>query len=81
MATTNTLETIKSMSDLKTLVRAVEVAGLTDTLESHGPITLFAPTDEAFRSLPAGTLEGWLIDSPKLRSILSLSRRQSEDRA
>ena len=67
----NTLETVKSMSDLNTLLRAVEVAGLTDTLRSQGPITLFAPTDEAFRNLPAGTLEGWLIDSPKLRSILN----------
>jgi len=59
------------MSDLKTLLRAVEVAGLTDTLRSQGPITLFAPTDEAFRNLPVGTLEGWLVDSPKLRSILN----------
>jgi uncharacterized surface protein with fasciclin (FAS1) repeats len=67
----NTLEIIESMSDHKTMLRAVEVAGLTDTLRSQGPITLFAPTDEAFRNLPAGTLEGWLVDSPKLRTILS----------
>jgi uncharacterized surface protein with fasciclin (FAS1) repeats len=67
----NILETVKSMSDLNTLLRAVEVAGLTDTLRSHGPITLFAPTDEAFRNLPERTLEGWLADSPKLRIILS----------
>jgi uncharacterized surface protein with fasciclin (FAS1) repeats len=67
----NTLETIESMSELKTLLRAVEVASLTDTLRSQAPITFFAPTDEAFRNLPAGTLEGWLIDSPKLKSILS----------
>jgi uncharacterized surface protein with fasciclin (FAS1) repeats len=79
MPTTNTLEVIKSMSDLKMLLRAVDTAGLTNTLSGQGPITLFAPTDEAFRNLPAGTLEGWLVDSPKLKSILNYHIVNRED--
>ncbi|MDE1160950.1 MAG: fasciclin domain-containing protein [Acidobacteriaceae bacterium] len=41
----------------KTLVAAVKAAGLVDTLNSPGPFTVFAPTDEAFAKLPAGTVE------------------------
>jgi uncharacterized surface protein with fasciclin (FAS1) repeats len=41
----------------KTLVAAVKAAGLVDTLESAGPFTVFAPTDDAFAKLPAGTVE------------------------
>jgi len=41
----------------KTLVAAVKAAGLVDTLNSPGPFTVFAPTDEAFDKLPAGTVE------------------------
>ena len=40
-----------------TLVAAVKAAGLVDTLKGPGPFTVFAPTDEAFAKLPAGTLE------------------------
>ncbi|MFM9144262.1 MAG: fasciclin domain-containing protein, partial [Phycisphaerales bacterium] len=40
----------------QTLVAAVEAAGLADLLRSEGPFTVFAPTDEAFAALPAGTL-------------------------
>ncbi len=40
----------------KTLVAAVKAAGLVDTLESAGPFTVFAPTDSAFKKLPAGTV-------------------------
>jgi transforming growth factor-beta-induced protein len=43
-----------------TLVAAVQAAGLVDTLKSEGPFTLFAPTDEAFAKLPAGTVEDLL---------------------
>jgi uncharacterized surface protein with fasciclin (FAS1) repeats len=43
-----------------TLVAAVEAAGLVDTLKGEGPFTLFAPTDEAFATLPAGTVEDLL---------------------
>ncbi len=43
-----------------TLVAAVEAAGLVDTLKSEGPFTVFAPTDDAFAKLPAGTVEDLL---------------------
>ena len=43
--------------DHKTLVAAVKAAGLVDTLNSPGPFTVFAPTDEAFAKLPAGTVD------------------------
>lgn len=46
-----------SAGSFKTLVAAVQAAGLVETLKSKGPFTVFAPTDEAFAKLPAGTLE------------------------
>jgi uncharacterized surface protein with fasciclin (FAS1) repeats len=45
-----------------TLVAAVSAAGLVDTLKSPGPFTVFAPTDDAFAALPAGTIEALLAD-------------------
>lgn len=56
--------------NFKTLVAAVQAAGLVDTLKGAGPYTVFAPTDEAFAKLPAGTVDGLLKDVPKLKSIL-----------
>ncbi|TVP56464.1 MAG: fasciclin domain-containing protein [Gemmatimonadales bacterium] len=53
-----------------TLVRAVEAAGLTETLEGEGPFTVFAPTDGAFADLPDGTLEALLEDTDALAQIL-----------
>jgi uncharacterized surface protein with fasciclin (FAS1) repeats len=53
-----------------TLVAAVEAAGLVDTLKGEGPFTVFAPTDDAFATLPAGTVEGLLADVPALTDIL-----------
>lgn len=53
-----------------TLVAAVQAAGLLDTLLGPGPYTLFAPTDEAFGKLPAGTVEALLNDVPTLANIL-----------
>ena len=55
-----------------TLVAAVQAAGLVDTLKSEGPFTVFAPTDEAFAALPAGTVEGLLEDPEALAAILTL---------
>jgi len=52
------------------LVAAVQAAGLVDTLSSEGPFTVFAPTDDAFAVLPAGTVEGLLADIPALTDIL-----------
>ena len=53
-----------------TLVTAVQAAGLVDTLKSEGPFTVFAPTDDAFAALPAGTVEGLLNDIPALTDVL-----------
>ncbi len=55
----------------KTLVAAVQAAGLVETLSSAGPFTVFAPTDEAFAKLPAGTVEALLKDKAKLTAILT----------
>jgi uncharacterized surface protein with fasciclin (FAS1) repeats len=65
------LETAKSIGDLRMFVQSVEAAGLTDTLKSQGPFTVFAPRDEAFRNLPIGTLEGIQKDLPRLKSVLN----------
>ena len=54
----------------KTLATALTAAGLIDTLKGDGPFTVFAPNDEAFAKLPAGTLDGLLKDIPKLTAIL-----------
>lgn len=48
-----------------TLVAAVQAAGLVDTLKGEGPFTVFAPTDEAFAKLPAGTLDNLLKPANK----------------
>ena len=53
-----------------TLVAAVQAAGLVDALKGEGPLTVFAPTDEAFAALPAGTVEALLADIPALTDIL-----------
>lgn len=53
-----------------TLVTAVQAAGLEQTLRSDGPFTVFAPTDDAFDKLPAGTVSSLLRDLPTLRDIL-----------
>jgi len=56
----------------KTLVAAVKAAGLVETLQGKGPFTVFAPTDEAFAKLPAGTLDDLLKpeNKDKLKGIL-----------
>ena len=53
----NIVENAINSNDHKTLVAAVKAAGLVETLEGAGPFTVFAPTDEAFNMLPAGTVE------------------------
>lgn len=56
-----------------TLVAAVKAAGLVQTLQGSGPFTVFAPTDDAFAKLPAGTIESLLLpeNKGKLASILT----------
>ncbi len=53
-----------------TLVAALQAAGLVDALKADGPLTVFAPTDDAFAALPAGTVEALLADIPTLTNIL-----------
>ncbi|AFZ23286.1 secreted/surface protein with fasciclin-like repeats [Cylindrospermum stagnale PCC 7417] len=55
----------------KTLVAAVQAAGLVETLKSPGPFTVFAPTDDAFAKLPPGTIKTLLQNIPQLARILT----------
>ncbi|MCA3452891.1 MAG: fasciclin domain-containing protein [Rhodobacter sp.] len=58
--TPDIVEIAASNDQFSTLVAAVSAAGLVDTLEGDGPFTLFAPTNDAFAALPAGTVENLL---------------------
>jgi uncharacterized surface protein with fasciclin (FAS1) repeats len=64
------VDTAVAAGQFKTLATALQAAGLVDTLKGAGPFTVFAPTDEAFAKLPAGTLDALLKDIPKLKGIL-----------
>jgi uncharacterized surface protein with fasciclin (FAS1) repeats len=64
------VETAVAAGEFTTLVKAVEAAGLVDTLEGEGPFTLFAPTDDAFAKLPPGTLDQLLADPAQLEQVL-----------
>lgn len=67
------VEIAASAGSFNTLVAAVKAAGLVDTLKGQGPLTVFAPTDEAFAKLPAGTVENLLKpeNKDKLTAILT----------
>ena len=65
------VDTALSAGSFDTLVTAIEAAGLVETLKGSGPFTVFAPTDEAFGKLPAGTIEALLADKAKLSKILT----------
>jgi len=67
------VETAQQAGSFKTLLAAAQAAGLVDALSSGGPLTVFAPTDEAFAALPAGTVENLLKPENKdqLAAILS----------
>jgi uncharacterized surface protein with fasciclin (FAS1) repeats len=67
------VDTAVSAGQFNTLVAAVQAAELVDTLKSPGPFTVFAPTDEAFAKLPAGTVEELLKpeNKAKLTEILT----------
>jgi uncharacterized surface protein with fasciclin (FAS1) repeats len=69
--TMDIVETAVQAGSFNTLVTAIKAAGLVDTLKGKGPFTVFAPTDDAFAKLPAGTLEGLLKDKAKLSGILT----------
>jgi uncharacterized surface protein with fasciclin (FAS1) repeats len=65
------VDTAVSAGSFKTLVKAVQAAGLVDTLKGPGPFTVFAPTDEAFAKLPAGTIESLLANPEQLKQVLT----------
>ena len=68
----NIVDTAVAAGTFHTLATALQAAGLADTLKGNGPFTVFAPTDEAFSKLPAGTIESLLKpeNKEKLRAIL-----------
>lgn len=65
------VDTAVAAGSFTTLVAAVQAAGLVDTLKGEGPFTVFAPTDEAFAALPAGTVEG-LLKPENLDTLVSI---------
>lgn len=65
------VDTAVGAGSFNTLVKAVQAAGLVETLKGPGPFTVFAPTDEAFAKLPAGTLENLLKDREALAKVLT----------
>lgn len=67
--TKNIVENASNASNLSTLVAAVKAAGLVDTLEGPGPFTVFAPTNDAFEKLPAGTVQTLL--KPENKEMLT----------
>ena len=69
MATKDIVDTAISAGSFKTLAAALGAAGLVETLKGEGPFTVFAPTDEAFTKLPAGTVASLLEPSNKQKLI------------
>ena len=67
------VDTAVGADGFNTLVAAVQAAGLVDTLKGEGPFTVFAPTDEAFAALPAGTVENLLKPENKDQLIAVLT--------
>lgn len=67
------VDTAVGAGSFNTLVAAVKAAGLVETLKGKGPFTVFAPTDDAFKKLPPGTLEDLLKpeNKEKLKGILT----------
>lgn len=73
MAKKDIVDTAVAAGNFKTLAAALQAAGLVDTLKGPGPFTVFAPTDEAFAKLPAGTVDDLLKpeNHDKLVAILT----------
>jgi uncharacterized surface protein with fasciclin (FAS1) repeats len=65
------VDTAVAAGSFTTLAKALDAAGLVDTLKGPGPFTVFAPTDAAFAKLPAGTLEKLLADREQLTKVLT----------
>jgi uncharacterized surface protein with fasciclin (FAS1) repeats len=69
--TKNIVDTVNVAGNFSTFAAGLRAARLTDTLAGNGPFTVFAPTEEAFKKLPAGALDALLKDSAKLKAVLS----------
>jgi uncharacterized surface protein with fasciclin (FAS1) repeats len=69
----NIVTVAATAGDFNTLVAALKAADLVDTLQGEGPFTVFAPTDEAFAKLPAGTLEDLLLPENKDKLVAILT--------
>ncbi|MEM7426455.1 MAG: fasciclin domain-containing protein [Pseudomonadota bacterium] len=67
------VDTAAGAGSFGTLVAAVKAAGLVDTLKGEGPFTVFAPTDAAFKALPAGTVESLLKPENKAKLVQILT--------
>lgn len=65
------VDTAVKAGNFKTLVTAVQAAGLVDTLKGPGPFTVFAPTDAAFAKVPKAQLDALLADKAKLAKVLT----------
>lgn len=70
-ASPSVLDVAEKQAQLGTFTRLVRQAGLEGTLSQPGDLTVFAPTDEAFKALPAKTFESLVADKAALRSVLS----------
>jgi uncharacterized surface protein with fasciclin (FAS1) repeats len=70
-APTTITDTAARTPSLSTLTKLLTEAGLADTLRGAGPFTVFAPTDEAFKALPAATLQQLATDKERLRAVLT----------
>jgi uncharacterized surface protein with fasciclin (FAS1) repeats len=65
------VDTAVAAGSFKTLVIAIQKAGLVETLKAKGPYTVFAPTDEAFAKIPKAQLDALLMDKAKLSGVLT----------
>lgn len=70
-APTTIADTAARTPQLSTLNKLIVDAGLADTLRGTGPFTVFAPTDEAFKAVPAATLDALAKDKERLKAVLS----------
>jgi uncharacterized surface protein with fasciclin (FAS1) repeats len=67
----NIVGTAEAAGNFKTLVTALETAGLVNTLNGTGPFTVFAPTDAAFAKIPSATLNALLANKTQLSAVLT----------
>ena len=67
----NIVDTMRDAGRFTIFAAAIDSAGLSDELAAKGPFTVFAPTDEAFRNLPAGAYDNLLKDTGKLKAVIN----------